>query len=78
MQESPQALAHLLVSQKLSAFQGGLAPFHGFDKAVFLLKVTRNDLLHDLIQFDPLLRRSLGEACLQIGIKLDFHGLKIR
>jgi hypothetical protein len=78
LQESPQALAHLLMGKKLAAFQSGLAPFHGFDKTVFFLEVTRNDILHDLIQFDSLLRRSLREAGLQIGIKLDFHGLKIR
>jgi len=66
------------MGQKFAAFQGGLAPFHGLDKAVFFLKITRHDILYDFIQPDAPLSRSLRQARLQIGIELDFHGLKIR
>jgi hypothetical protein len=66
------------MGQKLTAFQGGLAPSHGLDKAVFFLEITRNDILYNFIQSDSPLSRSLRQAGLQIGIELDFHGLKIR
>jgi hypothetical protein len=53
----PQPLAGLLVSQKFTTFQSGLAAFHGFDKSVFFLKVSRHDVLHNFIRLDTLLIR---------------------
>jgi hypothetical protein len=78
LEKSPQPLAYLFMREIFTPLQGGLAPFHGRDEAIFLLEVAGYDVLHCFIQFDALLRGSLHEASLQIGRELDFHGLKIR
>jgi hypothetical protein len=78
LEKSPQTLAYLFVREIFTALQGSLAPFHGRDEAIFFLEVARYDVLHCFIQFDALLRRSLHEASLEVGLELDFHGLKIR
>jgi hypothetical protein len=49
------------VRQKFAALKCGLAPFHGFDKAVFFLEVTRYNILHSLIEITAILGRSLRE-----------------
>lgn len=78
MQKAPEPLADLFMRQKLTALYGGLATLHGFNEAIFLLEVARDNILDNLIQFDALLDCALLEASLQIGVKLDFHGIKIR
>ena len=64
--------------QKFAPLQSGLAPFHGFDEAVFFLEVTRYNILHNLIEVAALLGRSLRELRLQVGVEMNFHALKIR
>jgi|SRR6516162_9771943 len=63
--------------QKFAPVQGGFAPPHGFDKAVFFLKVTRNNILHSLIEVAALLGRPLGKPCFQVTVEMNFHALKI-
>src|SRR5579872_5896211 len=64
--------------QKFAPRQCGLAPFDGFDEAVFFLEVTRNNILHSLIELAALLGRSLRELRLQVGVEMNFPALKIR
>jgi hypothetical protein len=52
------------MGQKFAALQSGLAPFHGFDEAVFLLEVTRNNILHSVIEVAALLvARCVSRVC---------------
>jgi hypothetical protein len=37
LQEAPEPVAYLLMRQKFAPLESGLAPFHGFDTAVFFL-----------------------------------------
>jgi hypothetical protein len=64
--------------QKFAPLQSGLAPFHGFNEAVFLLEIPRNKILHSLIELASLLGRSLREFRLQVGVEMNFHAPKIR
>jgi hypothetical protein len=58
--------------------KSALAPFDGFDKAVFLLEVLRNHILHSLIKRTALLARSLYELLLRVGTEMYFHAFKLR
>ncbi len=66
------------MSQEFGSLKSSLAPFHGLKEAVFLLEVTRNNILHSLIEVAALLGRPLCELRLQVGVEMDFHALKIR
>jgi len=64
--------------KKFAPLESGLAPFHGFNEAVFPLEVTRNNILNSLSEVTALLGRSLRELRLQVGVEMNFHAFKIR
>lgn len=62
--------------QKIASVQSGLAPFDGFNEAVFFLEVKRTDILHNLNGVAALLGGSLRKLRLQVGVEVNFHAPK--
>ncbi len=66
------------MGEKFAPFESRLAAFYGFDKTVLFLEVAGDDILHNLIRVEALLRCSLGKPGLQISVEMNFHAQNIR
>jgi hypothetical protein len=64
------------VREIFAALQSVLSPLHGFDKAVFVVEVTRHNIPHKLIGLEPLLGRSLRDPVFEIWVEMYFHALQ--
>ncbi len=70
--------ANLFVGEVIAVLKGGLAVFYGFDEAVFLFEVPRNNILHNLVGVASLSGRSLDEPGLQVRGEMYFHDSQAR
>ena len=73
LKKASEPLTHLFMCKKFASLQSSFAPFDSFHKAVFFLKVTRNDILHNLVRVAALLGRSMCELGLHVRVKVYFH-----
>jgi len=66
------------VSKVVAAFEGFFSAAYGIQETSFLVEISRNDLLDQLIRLLPLFDGGLVELGFEFGSKVHLHGLRVR